>query len=952
MSDLSLFHGLNAGYVLELYERFRDDPQSVDAASQAFFAQFSPDEIANASAPGSPAPPATVAPPAPTSTPADVAHTVGAARYIRYIREMGHLKAQIDPLGTPPPGDPGLDPANHQVDDTLLESLPANIVRGPLVANSRNAKEAVEKLLGAYAGSIGYETDHLHNFEERSWVREAIESHQFWYGFDNHRRQDLLNRLTEVETFETYLHSTFQGQKRFSLEGCDMLVPMLDSITRNAALAGTAEIVIGMAHRGRLNVLAHTLGKPYSAILAEFLHMASRGEDTSAAGKGTVGWAGDVKYHLGAQRAYRDAGIEAMPITLAPNPSHLEFVNPVVQGRARAAQEQRNLRGAAAQNEKGSLAILIHGDAAFPGQGVVAETLNMSRLPGYRTGGTIHIITNNQIGFTTEPSDSRSTLYASDLAKGFEIPIVHVNADDVEACIAAARMAHGYRAKFGKDFVIDLVGYRRWGHNEGDPPAFTQPMLYATIKQHPTVRQLYAEKLEAEGVIAAGEADRLIAGIIETLQAARKDAEVAPHEDRRPKPAEPGITRRAQTAVPEETLRALNAAMFSYPGDFAVDRALERQLDRRRTAFDQDGAIEWAHAETLAFASILADGIPVRLSGQDSERGTFVQRHLVLHDANTGETYTPLQTLPQVNASFSVYNSPLSEAGVLGFEYGYSSHAPGVLVVWEAQFGDFGNGAQVIIDQFIASGRVKWGQFPALVLLLPHGYEGQGPEHSSARIERYLQLAADDNIRVANCTTAAQYFHLLRRQAAVLISDPRPLIVMTPKSLLRHPRAGSSLRDLTEGHFQRVIDDPTAAGRVLDVTRLVLCSGKVYIDLSGSQDSQTATHVAVARVEELYSFPANELRDVIGRYPALCEIAWVQEEPRNMGAWSYMEPRLRELLPASVALRYIGRAESATPAEGSLAEHAFEQARIVKQAFDAEDSLAPVAVAVSQQADG
>ena len=641
-----------------------------------------------------------------------------------------------------------------------------------------------------------------------------------------------------------------------------------------------------------------------------------------------------------------------MPITLAPNPSHLEFVNPVVQGRARAAQDQREQPGAPVQNGRASLAILIHGDAAFPGQGVVAETLNMSGLHGYNVGGSIHIITNNQVGFTTEPTDSRSTRYASDLAKGFEIPIVHVNADDVEACIVAARMAHAYRAKFGKDFVIDLVGYRRWGHNEGDEPAFTQPGMYEKIRQHPTVRQLYAQQIEAEGVIPPGEADALVAALREKLQADRNQAEKAPHEDRRPKPAPPGTARRAQTAVQEETLRTLNAALLTWPGGFAINERLQRTLDRRRTAIDQDGAIDWGHAEALAFASILADGTPVRLSGQDSERGTFSQRHAVLHDAKTGDPYIPLQTLPQAEASFSVYNSPLSEAAVLGFEYGYSSHAPNTLVVWEAQYGDFANGAQVIIDQFIVSGRAKWGQLPSLVLLLPHGYEGQGPEHSSARLERFLELAADENIRVANCTTAAQYFHLLRRQAAVLTTDPRPLIIMTPKSLLRHVRAGSSLRDLASGQFQRVIDDPTGKKRAPEVTRLVLCTGKVYVDVVGSPDAEQARHVAVARVEELYSFPADELRDLLGNYPALHEVVWLQEEPRNMGAWTYMEPRLRELLPNGVPLRYVGRAASATPSEGAVDEHAIEQARIVKAALEAEDSGEPAMVTVNQQAAG
>ncbi|KAB8146033.1 2-oxoglutarate dehydrogenase E1 component [Chloroflexia bacterium SDU3-3] len=956
MSKLDVFYGPNAGYVLELLERYQQNPDSIDPDTRSFFAQLTPAELAEIGAGARSNTPQAYAGAAPAASPApstpDVTRTIGAARYIRYIRERGHLQAKIDPLGSTPPGDPGLDPSTHDVDDALLESLPASIVRGPLVEGSHSARDGVERLLQAYSGSIGYETDHIHKYDDRTWIREAVESRQFWYGFSPRHKRELLERITEVESFERFLHTTFQGQKRFSLEGCDMLVPMLDSIIRNAALSGVQEIVIGMAHRGRLNVLAHTLGKPYSAILAEFLYAASRNDTPATSGNVTTGWAGDVKYHLGARRAYRDAGIDSMPITLVPNPSHLEFVNPVVQGRARAAQERRDHAGAPQQNARSSLAILIHGDAAFPGQGVVAETLNMSHLPGYTTGGTIHIITNNQIGFTTDPSDSRSTLFASDLAKGFEIPIAHVNADDVEACIAAARIAHAYREKFGKDFVIDLVGYRRWGHNEGDEPAFTQPRLYEQINSHPTVRQIYATKLEQEGVIGAGEADAIVKATMEKLQIARKEADSAPRENRRPKPAPPGITRRTQTAVPEETLRTLNAALVSRPGDLSINPRLARTLDRRRTALDQDGAIDWAHAEALAFASLLADGVPIRLSGQDSERGTFSHRHLVLHDAPTGNEYNVLQVLPQAKASFSVFNSPLSETSVLGFEYGYSSHAPNTLVIWEAQYGDFANGAQVIIDQFIAGGRVKWGQMPNLVLLLPHGYEGAGPDHSSARLERYLQLAADENIRVANCTTAAQYFHLLRRQAAVLTSDPRPLIIMTPKSLLRHSKAASSLSDLTSGGFRRVIDDPTGPRRAPDVTRLVLCTGKVYIDLISSPDHAQASHVATARVEELYSFPEEELREVIGGYPALHEIVWLQEEPRNMGAWRYIEPRLRELLPEGVALSYVGRAESATTAEGALAEHTIEQARIIKAALDAEQSPAPAVVAISQQVDG
>ncbi|MCS6842502.1 MAG: 2-oxoglutarate dehydrogenase E1 component [Roseiflexus sp.] len=942
----SLFHGPNAGYVIELYERYCANPESVDPATRAFFAQWSPEETAAvAVATPPPAAPPTIAPQAAPDIdlskahigpplPIDITHTVAAARLIRSIRELGHLAARIDPLGSDPPGDPSLDAAGHDLTEADLALLPASIVRGPLAAESRNALEGVQKLRAAYCGTIGYETSHVQVFEEREWIREAVESRRFFYGFDSVRKRELLERLTEVETFERYLHQTFVGQKRFSIEGCDMLIPIIDSIIRNAAVSGVREVVIGMAHRGRLNVLAHILGKPYSAILSEFL---TTGRDAALppAGRGAAGWVGDVKYHLGARRAFREAGIEQMPITLAPNPSHLEFVNPVVAGRARAAQEQCDRPGPPLQDKRASLPILIHGDAAFPGQGIVAETLNLANLAGYSTGGTIHIIVNNQIGFTTSPREGRSTLYASDLAKGFEIPIVHVNADDVEGCIAVARMAYAYRERFGKDFLIDLVGYRRWGHNEGDEPAFTQPTMYAAIARHPTVREQWAAKLIAEGVVSADEANQMITTVWERLQQARSEAEARPHFEEPPPLPPPGIARRTNTAVPAERLVALNEALLQWPPGFRVHPRLERMLERRRTALHMPDAIDWAHAEILAFASLLEEGIPIRLTGQDVERGTFSQRHLVLHDVQTDERWCALQALPQARASFAVYNSPLSEAAALGFEFGYSAHKPQALVIWEAQFGDFANGAQVIIDQFIVSARKKWGQTPALVMLLPHGYEGQGPEHSSARLERFLQLAAEDNIRVANCTTAAQYFHLLRRQALLLNADPRPLIIMTPKSLLRHPRAASSLRDLSEGRFQRVIDDPQARERPADVARLVLCSGKIYVDLLSASDTPLTNGIAVVRLEELYSFPADELRDVLAGYPNLQEVVWLQEEPENMGAWRYVAPRLRELIGPDLTLSYIGRPESASPAEGSLALHLIEQQRLIAEALRA-----------------
>lgn len=924
MRSIAQLFGPNAGYVLELYEQYKQDPQSVDAEFRQWF-QDNAYLFQNA---GEVAPTPALTPASSTAVANE--HAIAAARLVRTIRQKGHLAASIDPLGKKPIGDPSLEFDYHGLSADVLKQLPASILRSPLGNECQNAYEGINALRELYSGTVGYEAEHIQVYEERTWFHDAIESRRFFYGTSDRRKREILERLSEVETFERFLHTQFVGQKRFSLEGCDMLLPMLDSIIRNAAANGTKEIIIGMAHRGRLNVLAHALGKPYHHILSEFI-LAHRDAHHPVV-REAHGWTGDVKYHLGAKRVFIESGIEQMPITLAPNPSHLEFVNPVVAGRARAVQDQRNTGGKPQRNRNASLAIIIHGDAAFPGQGIVAETLNLSGLEGYSVGGTIHIILNNQIGFSTNPEDSRTTLYSSDLAKGFEIPIVHVNADDVLWGIATARMALAYRNEFHKDFLIDLVGYRRWGHNEGDEPTFTQPMMYAQIAKHKTVRERWSERIVAEGVISQSEADAVISQLQASLAEAKHLAEtdpVLPQELALP-PA--GIARRAQTAVSADKLIEYNTALLQVPQQFSVNPKLARMFDKRRQAMTQAGAIDWAHAEALAFASLLAEGVPIRMSGQDSQRGTFSNRHLVLHDLENGEVYAPIQHLPQATASFAVYNSALSENAVLGFEYGYSSHAPDTLVLWEAQFGDFANGAQVIIDQFIVSGRKKWGLQPSLVLLLPHGYEGQGPEHSSARLERYLQLAADDNIRVANCTTAAQYFHLLRRQAVLRTDDPRPLILMTPKSLLRHPRAGSSLADLADGRFYRVLDDPYAHERRDAVERLILCSGKVYVDLVTSVPPEQTPNVATVRIEELYSFPVDELREVIARYPNIREVVWMQEEPQNMGAWTYIAPRIKAILPPDMPFAYVGRAPSASPAEGSQSDHAEEQERLIHAA--------------------
>ena len=942
MSDLEEFYGPNAGYVLDLYERYQQDPASVDPITRHTFQDWNPivvprngNGVSNGHSNGtySNGTATQAAPPVPEL---DVMKVVGAARVTRLVRELGHLTAHIDPLGTPPPGDPSLELSSHGITEADLAALPASVVAGPLADGAANAAEALKRLRAAYSGAIGYEDSHIQNAEERDWVREAAESRRFFQDFTDDDKRAVLKRLSEVEGLEKFLHTTFVGAKRFSIEGVDALVPILDRIVHEASAAHTHEIVMGMAHRGRLNVLAHILGKPYTDILQEF-KSAKKDDGVSVGGGSQQGYSGDVIYHGGARLDFTETGVEEMPITLTPNPSHLEFVDPVVEGRARAAQEQRQRPGLPVQDPKASLAIMIHGDAAFPGQGIVAETLNLSQLPGYSVGGTLHIITNNQIGFTTSTGDSRSTLYASDLAKGFEIPVVHVNADDAGACNAAARMAFAYREKFGKDFLIDLVGYRRWGHNEGEEPAYTQPRMYEGIRAHPTARALWAKTLEASGIITEADAQAMLADVMQRLSDARTQPSGKGLAKGLPTPevlAEDA--RRIKTSVPAEELIALNEALLVRPENFTANAKLDRlALQPRRVALSTPGGIRWSHAEALAFASILADGTPIRLSGQDAQAGTFSQRHLVLHDPNTGETYCPLQSLPEAKASFAVYNSPLSENAVLGFEYGYSMHAIGCLVLWEAQFGDFANGAQVVIDQFIASGNSKWHQTPSLVLLLPHGYEGQGPEHSAARLERFLQLAANGNMHIVYCTTAAQYFHVLRRQAAMLEDTPRPLILMTPKGLLKvdKPPVGSSLSDLSEGTFQPVLDDLRSGERNSSVTRLILCSGKVYVDLATREDFQAVNAVAAARIEELYPFPYPELKALLAKYPALTEVVWLQEEPRNTGAWVFVSSRIRQLLPPDVSLSYIGRPKSASPSEGSSRRHAVEQNRILSAAL-------------------
>ena len=924
MNDWQQFYGPNAGYIAELYERYREDPESVDPQTRAFFQAWQPPAVV---APAAPA--AAVAAPAGER----VGPIVGASNLAQAIRASGHLAARLDPLGSPPHGDPALEPATHGITEEDLAALPASVVGGPAAEGARDAREAIGALRSIYTDTTGYEVDHVHEPEERAWLREAIEVGHYCEQREPIDDRRLLERLSVVEAFERFLHRTYPGQTRFSIEGLDMLVPMLDEVVDCAIATKTCEIVLSMAHRGRLNVLAHVLGKPYTDILAEFEgKIAARG--IGPAEGSLEGWTGDVKYHLGGYRAYHEGDIVNILVTMPPNPSHLEYIDPVAEGMARALDDTRDEPGPPGFYQGAAIPVLIHGDAAFPGQGVVAETLNFSFLEGYTTGGTIHIIANNQLGFTAEPNEFRSTHYASDLAKGFDVPIVHVNADDPLACAKAIRLATSYRQRFHKDFLIDLVGYRRWGHNEGDDPALTQPRMYDVISSHPTVRELWAQRLIGEGLVKAEEAEGMVQAAYERLQEARnavvKEGQV---EELGPDGRKTVGAEEIRTAVGRELLRSFNEHICRLPEGFAVNPRLARVLQRRCSALAPEGRIDWGQAEMLAFASILADGVPIRLSGQDVCRGTFSQRHLVLHDQQTGETYVPLQHLAEARASFAVYNSPLTENATMGFEYGYSAEAVGTLVLWEAQYGDFVNGAQVMVDQFIMSGRAKWQQSPSLVLLLPHAYEGQGPEHSSARLERFLQLAAERNVRIANCSTAGQYFHLLRWQAALLKSDPRPLIVLSPKSLLRLPEAAASVDDLAEGGFRGVIDDEGARGRADRIRRLMLCSGKIYYDLVASEQYKAAEETAVARLELLYPFPTPEVEALVAGYPDLTEIVWVQEEPENMGAWNYVAPRLRQLVPRNKPVKYVGRPRRASPAEGVTAWHAEEQRRIVEMAF-------------------
>ncbi len=865
-----------------------------------------------------------------------------ASTLVHRFRSHGHLAARLDPLGSEPEGEPQLDPETAGLTPQVMAQIPARVLR--MYVPGETLAEALPHLRQTYCGTIAYEIEHISSHRQRVWLREQIESGAFRQPLGAEQRKALLKRLVEVDALERFMHKAYLGQHQFSIEGLDMTVPMLDEMIQIAASNGGHEVVIGMAHRGRLNVLAHNLGRSYDTIFAEFEGASTLEAVTTIPQGGT----GDVKYHHGTQGSYALPDGGTIRVNLESNPSHLEYVSPVVEGATRAAQTARN-GPRAHQDTNAAVPIVIHGDASFPAQGVVAETLNLQALDGYQVGGTVHLIMNNQVGFTTDPDDARSTRWASDLAKGFDVPIIHVNADDVAACMSAVRLAFAFRQEFGHDVLIDLIGYRRFGHNESDEPAYTQPEMYAKIKTKKRVYELWAEQMVGDGVVSREDVERIGQQVWDNLtilhqrlrariQAAAEHGAVEQSTgeyqlDRTPSPD-------VATAVPAARVRELGLELLRTPDGFTVHPKLVKQLERRREALEDHGAhpphppgarIDWAHAEALAFASLLTEGTPVRLTGQDTERGTFSQRHLVLHDAKTGQAFCPIQSLPEALAPMELHNSPLSELACMGFEYGYSQEAPETLVLWEAQFGDFVNSAQVIVDQFIASGLAKWGQTSRLTLLLPHGYEGSGPEHSSARLERFLALAAEGNMRVANLTTPAQYFHLLRRQA--LIAKQRPLVIMTPKSLLRLPQASNTVADLAESsRFEPVLAEPGVAEQA--VTRLVLCTGKIYYDLVGHSERQGNERVAVGRVELLYPFPERNIKELMGRYPQLEEVVWVQEEPRNMGARAHMFPRLMQIMPEGIRFGFIGRPERASPGEGYPAAHMTEQSRIARTSLD------------------
>jgi 2-oxoglutarate dehydrogenase E1 component len=894
----------SAAYVETLFEEWRVDPDALPEKWRWFFQGF---DFA--------------------MCPRDcvAAHRAAAqSRTIQIIeayRSRGHWIADTDPLSAPRPVPPSLSPESFGFTEADLdEAFDTGDLPGPERAPLR---QILAQLQATYCGSVGVEYRYIQDPTARRWLQERMEETRNRTTFSAEEQLEILDLLTEAEVFERSLAARYPGQKRFSLEGAEAAIPAIHTLVEAAPDLGVEEIVIGMAHRGRLNVLANILDKPHELIFSEF-------EDV-AAPEG-VGGTGDVKYHKGFSSDHADRQGRMVHISLTANPSHLEAVDPVVLGKTRGKQRQRGVTG----ERWRVMPLLIHGDSAFAGQGIVAEVLNLSRLEGYRVGGTIHLVINNQIGFTTGPSEARSTPYPTDVAKLIEAPIFHVNGEDPEAVVYVMRLVMEYRKRFQRDAVVDMVCYRKFGHNEGDEPAFTQPLLYQTIREHPTARQAYAARLLEAGVLDGEQVEAREEAVRRHLVEVRQapPAPAPPRDDG--VPSYQGLWEGfeqswsfapTETRVPAEVLTEVARALTTVPEGFVLNPKVARNLPAFMDAVRGDGTVAWSQAELLAFGTLQLAGHPVRLSGQDSGRGTFSQRHAVWQDGASGRHYIPLKNIREGQASFCVYNSMLSEAAVLGFDYGYSLAEPRMLTLWEAQFGDFANGAQVIIDQFITSAEAKWHRSSGIVMLLPHGFEGQGPEHSNAYLERYLQACAEDNIQVCNLTTPAQYFHVLRRQ--VLRTFRKPLILMAPKSLLRHPGAVSPVEELREGGFQEILEDPAppAAAR-----RVVLCSGKVYYDLVAAREEAGVTDAAILRVEQLYPLHEERLRTLVEGYGAVDDVCWVQEEPKNRGAWTFIAPRLAALLPGRT-VRYAGRPASASPATGSLRYHRETQAALVRDAL-------------------
>ncbi|MBX6325178.1 MAG: 2-oxoglutarate dehydrogenase E1 component [Chthoniobacterales bacterium] len=901
----------NLELIEENYRRWQENPQAVEPGWSAFFEGF---ELGNL-----PEPDGAVA----QAEAGEAALQTRVDGLVYAYCSLGHTIARVNPLAETRPKNPLLSLDQLGFTEADLDRRVSS--KFFLDNQPMTLREMVAGLERIYADSIGTEFMHIQEPQVREWIRRRLESRPHKRATPPAVQLALLRALLEAESFEVFLHTRYVGQKRFSLQGAESLMVILDSILHRCPEGGVEEICMGMAHRGRLNVLANFLRKSLSVVFTEF---------SENYVPDLVAGDGDVKYHIGYNAVRRLASGAEVEIRLSPNPSHLEAVDPVVEGKARARQR---IRGDT-EHRKKVLPLLVHGDAAFIAQGIVAETFNLSQLPGYSTGGTIHVVVNNQIGFTTLPKDARSSMYCSDIAKMVEAPIFHVNGDDPLAVKFVSELAFDFRQRFGRDVVIDMYCYRRYGHNEGDEPSFTQPDLYAKIEKRPSVAQLYKRELLEAGILSDDDAASLETEFALRLEMARD--EVNAIEKRRAGEKarfrestavfQPKYTSESEpTAISEEMLKTIVDGLTRVPEGFEVQPKIKRiVLDHQRKVFEAGGPYEWHYAEALAFGSLLLEGIPVRLSGQDSSRGTFSTRHSVLYDAKTGQPYVPLMHLAQKQARICIYNSPLSEAAVLGFDYGYSLDYPRMLCIWEAQFGDFANGAQVFIDQFIVSAESKWQQPSGIVLLLPHGQEGQGPEHSSARLERFLQACADDNIQVCNLTTAAQYFHVLRRQ--MKRDFLKPLIIMTPKSLLRAKAASSPAEEFLHGRFQEILSDPEA-GSPDKVKRIIFCSGKVYYDLINYRAQRNISDAAIIRIEQLYPLAEKKLREMLKPFPKAAKLVWCQEEPENMGAWTFIEPRLRTLFCTEIA--YAGREASASPAVGALARHKREQARLVAEAF-------------------